>query len=679
MNWLRRLLGKSSVAAPAPTPGAPADGHAARAPQLFGEPRDGRPYVLVRRGKKARLVDRLRFDYEAGRRPGTDPRQADLDAILPRADRVRVLDGGLYPDEPIGTTVLAESADPQLLAALRDALRVREDRAAFEHVESLGGPTLELYAAGDRLAALALLPGQRLRWPRWRHDAPVRDPDALRAVLQRLGVDTATTGPTAGDDPMQLALLAHAPAERHALRGLSHLRRGEPDRAAVEADRALALDPACEQAHVLHAFIQIEGDQPAEAEAALSRTIDAGVRGPECFRVRAIARHRLGRLDDALSDCGQALALRADHAPTHHSRAHILVGLGRLDDAYAAASEAIRLVPEGYEGRWLRAFIELSRGNPREAIADFDRLLALLDSRGVECLDITFRAGRAAVPAGKGHRLLGPDRCGLLVSRGRAYALLGDHDHALADFEAAADADPQSLPALEARAALLLQRDEFPRALDLHDRIIDLLPDGPAYLARSQAHWQAQNLDAALDDAEAAIALSDEPHDIRGLKAELLLQAGRLDEARDELDTLIAARPDDPRAYFLRAQCWRALGLPAEQRTDLELALARDPENPMLLNALSWLLAICADDDVRDGARAVELARKASTLTRDLDPNILDTLAAALAEDGQFGEAAEVQRRAIARFKALPFPVDLDRYRHRLAQYESGLPLREEP
>ncbi|GIW89305.1 MAG: hypothetical protein KatS3mg108_3629 [Isosphaeraceae bacterium] len=677
MNWLRRLLGTMPRRLK-PPPAASVDPQARSALQLFGDLRDGRPYILKKQGRSVRVVDRLRLDYERGRRRGTDPQQADLDALLLRIDRVRVLDGGLYPDEPIGTNVLADTSDPELLDTLRAALQIHDDPSAFDHAPSLGGPTLELYAAGERLAALALLPGGRLRWLRWRHDAPVRTPDRLRTALARLGVDASVPGPFAQDDPLQLGLLALSPALRHALRGLSHLRRGHIDRASREADLAFDLDPHCEQAHILRGLIQIERNQPAEAEAFLSRSIDAGIRSPDSYRVRAIARHRLGRLDDALSDCGQALALKADHAPTHHSRAHILVDLGRLDDAYASISEAVRLVPDSTESRWLRALIELSRGNPREAIADFDRLLTLLDSNSAACLEPAFLAERLAVPPGKGHRLVGPDRCGLLVSRGRAYAQLGDHDHALADFEAACLADPQSVPALEARAALHLQRDEFRQALDLYDQIIDLLPDSSAYLARSQAHWHAHNVDGALDDAEAALALADDPHDLLGLKAELLLQAGRLEDARDDIDRFIAARPHDPRGYLLRAQCWRGLGLPAEQRTDLELALARDPDNHQLLNSLAWFLATTADDSVRDGARAVVLARKAAELTHYLDPNILDTLAAALAEDGQFGEAVETQRRAIARFKMLPFPVDLERYRHRLAQFEAGLPLREE-
>ena len=51
------------------------------------------------------------------------------------------------------------------------------------------------------------------------------------------------------------------------------------------------------------------------------------------------------------------------------------------------------------------------------------------------------------------------------------------------------------------------------------------------------------------------------------------------------------------------------------------------------------MLAACPRAEYRDGARAVELARRGCELTNWQDPNILDTLASAYAECGRFEEA----------------------------------------
>jgi Flp pilus assembly protein TadD len=66
-----------------------------------------------------------------------------------------------------------------------------------------------------------------------------------------------------------------------------------------------------------------------------------------------------------------------------------------------------------------------------------------------------------------------------------------------------------------------------------------------------------------------------------------------------------------------------------------------------LLNRMSWIQATASDAGIRDGARALALAERAVTLTRRQDPDALDSLAAALAELGEFEKAAATAREAI--------------------------------
>jgi hypothetical protein len=50
---------------------------------------------------------------------------------------------------------------------------------------------------------------------------------------------------------------------------------------------------------------------------------------------------------------------------------------------------------------------------------------------------------------------------------------------------------------------------------------------------------------------------------------------------------------------------------------------------------------------VRNGAKAIIYAEKAVAATNRKDPTILDTLAAAYAEGGQFGKSVDVEQEAI--------------------------------
>ncbi|CAN5412659.1 hypothetical protein BH23VER1_BH23VER1_17840 [soil metagenome] len=78
-----------------------------------------------------------------------------------------------------------------------------------------------------------------------------------------------------------------------------------------------------------------------------------------------------------------------------------------------------------------------------------------------------------------------------------------------------------------------------------------------------------------------------------------------------------------------------------------EDALAADPENLVVLNNLAWQLATHPDEAVRDGQRAVRWALKANEISGGSDPAILDTLAAAQAEVGQFADAVATAEIAI--------------------------------
>ena len=65
------------------------------------------------------------------------------------------------------------------------------------------------------------------------------------------------------------------------------------------------------------------------------------------------------------------------------------------------------------------------------------------------------------------------------------------------------------------------------------------------------------------------------------------------------------------------------------------------------MNQAAWLMATSSDASLRNGADAVELARRAVQLVGEREPTTLDTLAAAYAEAGRFPDAVQTARRAL--------------------------------
>jgi tetratricopeptide (TPR) repeat protein len=90
-----------------------------------------------------------------------------------------------------------------------------------------------------------------------------------------------------------------------------------------------------------------------------------------------------------------------------------------------------------------------------------------------------------------------------------------------------------------------------------------------------------------------------------------------------------------------------AIGEHTAALTDLEKAHAAQPDNTGVLNNLAWLLATSPEDSIRDGRRAIELAKKACELTEWKEPHIVSTLAAAYAEAGDFEQARTYSGKAV--------------------------------
>lgn len=90
-------------------------------------------------------------------------------------------------------------------------------------------------------------------------------------------------------------------------------------------------------------------------------------------------------------------------------------------------------------------------------------------------------------------------------------------------------------------------------------------------------------------------------------------------------------------------------------------------------NSLAWVLATCPDDEIRDGERAIAIAKE--VVEKEVSPRGLDTLAAAYAAAGRFDDAIYTQEQAIAEFRKEASNDDLDSgYLDRLQTYQSGKP-----
>jgi tetratricopeptide (TPR) repeat protein len=123
-------------------------------------------------------------------------------------------------------------------------------------------------------------------------------------------------------------------------------------------------------------------------------------------------------------------------------------------------------------------------------------------------------------------------------------------------------------------------------------------------------------------------------------------QESRLQEARSALETAVRLDPDYRMAIYNLAYVLMNLGEDREAVLHLRRSVELDPGDPRPQILLAWILATTAEPQLRDPSEALRRARAVVERGDAIDPNCLNTLAAAFAATGQKDQAVATARRA---------------------------------
>ena len=432
---------------------------------------------------------------------------------------------------------------------------------------------------------------------------------------------------------------------------------------------------------------------------------------------------------DAARTCfvnAQILAPRDVRWPYYLGR--LYQAQGPLEESVAAFERVLELSPGDVAALVLLGDVRLAQGDAAAAEPHFARALALRPGLAAA----RFGLGRAALAQRDYSRAveelesaleLDPPASSIRYPLGMAYRGLGDAETAEMHLRLQGDIetptpDPlkqtldellESPNAYNIRGGRALDVGNYPLAADYFGKGLELAPDDPSLRHRlgtalfqmgdasgateqfeqvvrmSPGHSRAQfslgvlraasgRLEDAIDRFSAALESDPGYFQARAQLAAVLAGSGRPEESLVHYEQLIEMDPANPETNFGQALAFVRLQRYVEARDRLVEGRRLHPDQPMFSHALARVLAAAPDDRVRDGRQAMALVEELLAAGQSVE--LGETAAMALAELGEYAQAAAVQRDVMAAAERAGFGDVVARMARNLGRYERGEPSR---
>jgi Flp pilus assembly protein TadD len=263
---------------------------------------------------------------------------------------------------------------------------------------------------------------------------------------------------------------------------------------------------------------------------------------------------------------------------------------------------------------------------------------------------------------------------------GVALAKRGRLDEAVSHFRTALEIRPDYAEVHNSLGSALATGGRLDEAISHFRRASEIWPGfAGAHVNLALALAARGRLDEAIRHFQRASEIWPTSAEVHVNLGVALAARGRLDEAISEYGKALKIRPDFAEAHNHLGSALAGRGRLDEAIAQFRRAVAIRPNFADALNDLAWVLATCPTASLRDGAEAVELARRAEQLTGGRRVEVLDTLAAAYAEAGRSAEAVATARQALELATQKNDPDGVKERQSRLALYRARKPYHQSP
>ncbi|GMQ96174.1 MAG: hypothetical protein BMS9Abin14_689 [Gammaproteobacteria bacterium] len=294
----------------------------------------------------------------------------------------------------------------------------------------------------------------------------------------------------------------------------------------------------------------------------------------------------------------------------HNALSSALKAQGRMDEALSHIREAIRLLPGNPQLHYNLANTLLALGRTEAAIESYQRVLAI-----------------------------DPDHPKANNNLAVAFQQMGDPARAVQHYRRQLTVTPMDARAHANLGMALLEQGRGQAADDAFGRALELDPD-----------W-VPALEGRGDIARAR---------------------GQLEDAERRYQRALSIQAEAPGAHYGLGAIRLAEGAQEAALAHFRKAVQSENAYTGVLNDDAWRLATDPDAALRAPRQALVLATLANQLTGHQVPELLDTLAAAQAANGDFEQAAQTLERALALAAGGSAARYLPEFRERLALYRRG-------